>query len=320
MLAVGCGRIAFDPIGGGTAACRILTVTAPADPLGADYSIPVTFDHAALVAAGRSAASGDDVSIELDGVAIDRVLDVESAWSSSTTQLWFRLQRPLASGEMDAGYALCAGGSGTSTLANPDNVYVLFDDFSAPTLDTAKWMPVGPASVSVANGVLVVSGTTTASSGNDVFGVNSQLLFQADISVEASFAIVNQSALAQQNWKGDAGLEETTLTLMAINSDGSPVKRTQYWTGAWTDVGPSTLDATTFGPQRIGDAATADGTVRHFEHHVVQGTRSAAIVSRGVALYYGPDIPNETFMVTFDDVVVRRYVASDAAIGVVLAP
>ncbi len=326
-LVAGCGRIAFDGNGDGDvsttgARCRTLTITAGSDPLPSTYSIAVTIDHAALVAAGASAATGDDVRLLYQGAAIDRVIDVESSWNSITTRLWFRLRSALGTNASDSGYSLCYGTPATP-LANPDNVYMVFDDFSSQTLDMTKWNVATPTGVTavVSNGVLVLSGTADAASTNYLMGITSRQTFQANLIVAASFAIVSQSALAQQNWKATVGMQMAQIGLLSINSDISPNKRTQFWTSTWIDVGDSTLDARTFPPQRIGQSLTSDGMVQNFERDVVKGTRAGvANQSRSVGLLYGPDVPNETFTVTFEDVVIRAYVASDAEISVALAP
>jgi hypothetical protein len=329
LLAAGCGRLAFDPVADpdargaiGGLRCRPFTVTAGSQALGDTYSIPITFDHASLVGAGLSVASGDDVRIGYRGVSIDRVLDGESAWDTASTKLWFRAPSPLLSGASDPDYAVCSGASG-SPPANPDNVFLLFDDFSSPTLDTATWNPAAGTAITVTptSGSLVVTGTTDMANGQALFGVVSNAVFGPDVLVELAFSIVAQSQFAQRNWKLCDGVESGEVCLVGINSDDSADKRTQFWTGTWTDLGDSTLDATTFPPQRIAQSFTSDGVVQQFENHVATGRRTGmSLQPRNVEMSYGTDVAGETFTVTFDDVLVRSYVTSDAQIRVQLAP
>lgn len=79
----------------------------------AGYAVPVTFNHASLVTAGKSLANGDDVRVRYwNGSAmieLDRVLDPTSAWNRTTTTLWFPLQSAIAAGGTNANYYLYYG-------------------------------------------------------------------------------------------------------------------------------------------------------------------------------------------------------------------
>src|SRR5271154_2421812 len=62
---------------------RPIDVTAGSNGTPAGYSVPVTFDHALMVADGRSLISGDDVRIvDGGGDDLDRVLDTGSSWDT----------------------------------------------------------------------------------------------------------------------------------------------------------------------------------------------------------------------------------------------
>jgi hypothetical protein len=314
ILLVGCGRIDFAPLAPtGAAACRPLTITSPTDALVGDYTVSAVFDHAALVAEGKASASGVDLAVTYRDQVIDRVLDNGSAWNTSTTKIWFRLQSPIAAGATSTDYALCYP---RPALSDPRQVYVLWDDFSASTLDTSTWKIVYESNVAVVAGKVAVTGTTTNANQNAMFGIESTLTFDSDVLVQGTFAIVAQSALAQQNWKGLISLETNFIAPLLINSDASADKRVQYYTGIWHDVGDSGLDAITFGDQVLTQTLT-QGVATHSENGVLKATRSGVpLATNYVGLEYGPDVANETFSVTFDDAMVRRYIASDAEITV----
>ena len=76
-----------------------ITITAGSADIPADYSVSVTLDHAALVSAGKSLASGDDLRVaHWDGSSwteLDRVLEPLSAWNDASTQIWFALVDPI---------------------------------------------------------------------------------------------------------------------------------------------------------------------------------------------------------------------------------
>jgi hypothetical protein len=115
------------------------------DAVPAGYSVSVQFDHAALVAAGRSLANGNDVRVRYwTGarlVELDRVVDPDPlrGWNRSTTRVWFRLQAPIPSGATDAGYSLSYGNP--AALAPPENGdHVFLDDEDGRVLYQGEWV------------------------------------------------------------------------------------------------------------------------------------------------------------------------------------
>ena len=114
---------------------RSVPVTAGTAAVPSGYSVPVTFDHASLVAGGKSLASGDDVRVYyLSGstwTQLDRVLDEGSSWNSATTTIWFKTQATIGASASDAGYYLFYGYPGAGAPpASPANVYLFYDDFT----------------------------------------------------------------------------------------------------------------------------------------------------------------------------------------------
>lgn len=118
------------------------TIITTSDDAPAGYSVPVTIDHAALVAAGTSQADGDDVRVAYwNGTAwteLDRVLDPESSWNTATTTIWFKTSAAVATNTTAGGYYLYWGNpAGSSPPASRDNVWLFWDDFETGTL--SKW-------------------------------------------------------------------------------------------------------------------------------------------------------------------------------------
>ena len=114
---------------------RNVPVTAGTAAVPSGYSVPVTFDHASLVAAGKSLASGNDVRVYYwDGTAwtqLDRVLDEGASWNSATTTVWFQTQAAIGASGSDTGYYLFYGYPGAGAPpASASNVYLFYDDFA----------------------------------------------------------------------------------------------------------------------------------------------------------------------------------------------
>ena len=143
-----------------------LTVSTGSAAVDAGYSASITFDHAALVAAGpaKSVASGDDVRIyHWDGgswTEIDRALEPLSSWNNASTKLWFSLVDPIGATSSDANYYLMYGDS--TPIAPPDdwaNVFLLGDDFNDSTITSELTISLnGAASYSETGGDAVLSG------------------------------------------------------------------------------------------------------------------------------------------------------------------
>lgn len=122
---------------------RRIAIAADAADVPAGYSVQIVIDHAALVAAGRSLASGEDVKIvrvESGGLnEVDRVLDPASSWNRSDTAIWFSTYEAIAAGQIDDAYYVVYGDS-TPDPPRSDgrNVFLFWDDFDGPDLD-ARW-------------------------------------------------------------------------------------------------------------------------------------------------------------------------------------
>ncbi|MDR7420072.1 MAG: hypothetical protein QN178_14300 [Armatimonadota bacterium] len=112
---------------------RRITVTAGTAAVPAGYAVSVSFDHAALVSAGKSLGSGDDVRVlhwtGARWLELDRVKDVPTAWNTTTTRIWFRLQTALPAAGSDANYYLHYGDlSAPPPPADGDHVFADYED------------------------------------------------------------------------------------------------------------------------------------------------------------------------------------------------
>ncbi len=123
----------------------------------AGYAVALAFNHAALVAARKSLASGDDVRVRYwngsSTVELDRVLDPASAWNGAATTVWFRLQAPIAAGATDANYYLYYGNlADANPPAYGPNVFLDYQDGTALDGWVRRDALAGAYSPSAANG------------------------------------------------------------------------------------------------------------------------------------------------------------------------
>jgi hypothetical protein len=127
------------------------------------YSSSLTFDHAALVAADKSMANGDDVRVVYwNGAAwtqLDRVLEEGIGWNSATTTIWFRTQAAIGAGAYNDNYFLYYGNPPAgSPPANPSNVFFFYDTFPGPGLGPSYTVLRPPAAGwSVGGGLLNIN-------------------------------------------------------------------------------------------------------------------------------------------------------------------
>ncbi len=102
------------------------------------YTVPLTFDHASLVASGLSAANGADIRIvRWDGSAwteLDRVLDDVGSWNDSATTIWFRTVTPIAADSTSTYWLYFGNDSPAPAADDPEAVYLLTEDFESGTL------------------------------------------------------------------------------------------------------------------------------------------------------------------------------------------
>lgn len=116
-----------------------IRITSGAAALPSGFTVPVTFDHAALVLGGKSRSDGNDLRVAYwNGASwneLDRLLDPGSSWNSATTTIWLKLQAGVPASSFDDNYGLYYGNSGAGAPpANGSNVFLHFDGFESGDL------------------------------------------------------------------------------------------------------------------------------------------------------------------------------------------
>jgi len=135
-----------------------ITVTAGSSEVPSGYSVSVSLDHAALVGAGKSLASGDDVRVAYwngsSWAELDRVVDPLSSWNNASTDIWFKSQAIInASGSDDNYYIYYANPSAGSAPDDWASIFMMCDDFNDGSLTTGvNTSTAGTASVSETGG------------------------------------------------------------------------------------------------------------------------------------------------------------------------
>lgn len=129
------------------------SVDAGSDELSAGYSASIIFNHAIEVAAGRSLENGNDIRVvRWTGSAweeLHRVVDVQSAWNATNTQIWFAMPEAIDAGIADDDYYLYYGNPDAALPPQDhEEVFLLFDGFEGSSLDTSRWSRSGSPTVS----------------------------------------------------------------------------------------------------------------------------------------------------------------------------
>ncbi|MGH2405216.1 MAG: hypothetical protein ACRDGN_12250 [bacterium] len=211
----------------------VSTGTASA-PIG--YSLPLTFDHAALVAAGKSLSSGNDVRVlywnGVSWVELDRVLDPQSTWNQAATKIWFKTQAALSANSTDNRYYVYYGNSGAGAPpATEANVFHFADFFNR------------------ANSCCPGMGWTITESTGDIDIASNALFFNDPANLnnrpvaDHTFPVITERLVWRFGFNWDRTGSETTYRLhMQLGNSANmanPPSETNFWSNA--GVGPSLL-------------------------------------------------------------------------------
>jgi len=218
---------------------RDIRITAGGSPVSTDYSVFVDFDHAALVNAGRSQPSGDDVRIvRMSGQAevdLVRVADPSTAWNGGAVRVWFRVREPIAAHALDNRYRLCWGADAESPpLDDPSSVFLVWDGFDGGMQDAAWSLSlIGDATgtATETNGVLRISGRS-----GDFWDASDNLFFygrpaSGDFAAEAR---VEAFGGALDDWAKVGGVMiRQSLERQSRNRTSSPVNGAVAFTNSY---------------------------------------------------------------------------------------
>lgn len=173
------------------------------------YGIAITFDHADMVAAGRSRPDGSDVRIVHRGAELDRVLAPESSWNQTDTTIWFATSDPIAADGADTYHLYYGNPDAADPPADPDAVHLFFDDFDDLMTSETNWSIELGNNVSVAGGALTV-GPNTALAQLGSYAENTIWEIRSRLSAPLGYRMIWLQAVSPQgqgsiSWFSDGG-------------------------------------------------------------------------------------------------------------------
>lgn len=295
---------------------RLINIDASTSAVPAGYQIDVTFDHGALVAAGQSLASGNDVRVVYWSgqtyTEVDRVLAVGSSWNSSATKIYFKSINGLAASSTNTDFYLFYGNPAAgSPPADPNNVYDLYEDWSSGSINGSKWgtLTMTGTTLSVNSGRLRLTGTPGSGVNCDGAGVYSLNDYLDDYAVETTFESTAMGANVQKNWSGTMGMDSNYLSI--TDNNGATTKRIGYWTGSsWSYVGTSVYaNSAVIAPIRY-TSTLSGGSAKMYENGTLVGTKTGITPIASSALMMFTPCASQAATVFWDDLVVRKFVAN----------
>jgi Bacterial Ig-like domain (group 2) len=294
---------------------RQITVTTGTAAIPAGYSVPMTFDHASLVASNTSTANGQDVRVAYwNGTAwveLDRVTDTGSSWNSPTTTIWFKTQVPMAANSSDNNYYLYYDGVViTPPPQNPSIVFLWADDFE--TANFNKWLPATGGLWQIDN-TRSHHGTFAAMYPTEGGGSYSLIanppLNMADVYVDAWWqinALSDKWNVSQDVRRDDGDNGTSSLLCKCIGSLGWNVAT--YINDHYADVNApaGTIQANTW--MRVG-TGMAGTTFQVFLNGALinSATGLTGIISGNVGFTKNVTPLTASGVIWIDDVIVRRW-------------
>ncbi|MFH1959580.1 MAG: DUF2341 domain-containing protein, partial [Patescibacteria group bacterium] len=104
-----------------------------------DYQVAITLDTAALITAGKMQSDCDDIRItDHQGKVLPYWIEESGAYAcnDSDTKIWTKAPSLPTSG---ATILVYYGNSSATSATSGDSTFEFFDDFSSPSIDSAKW-------------------------------------------------------------------------------------------------------------------------------------------------------------------------------------
>lgn len=129
------------------------------DSLDGSYTVNLTFNHSELVLNNLSQADGDDIAIVLNQVTqLDRYLCKGSAWNLEDTCIEWMLDAPITPYSINRTYWLYYNNKNAVPKEDPQNVYLVFDNFEGNQFNYAWNNETTPGCpITFSNNQLVIS-------------------------------------------------------------------------------------------------------------------------------------------------------------------
>lgn len=287
----------------------------------AGYTLTATFDSRDDVDAGRLAANFGNLRVffRSDGgwSELDRVVE---APNTVATRVRFRAQTDVANNAVDPRYAFFAGAfDGGVALADPNRVWLFFDDFEGGTPLTAKWTLRDGAWALATDRATSTSGTALKyppeSTGDRFISVPG--LNEADVLFEASW---NFSGTGSLDFAQCVRLQPMTPTQYETDLEGNTGWNLAVQNGAsWTELVTNQSSTQNNTWTRISLASSA-GELRVFKNgaQMTPGsgvyTAASPQLDAGTVGFRKHNLGGNSLWV--DDVTVRRYTEPEPGVVV----
>lgn len=199
-----------------------------------NYQVSVIINHAALVAAGKSTATGSDLRFTDANCNILNYW-IERGENTSTCQIWVKVSSIVANA--NTSIMMYYGNMTAPAYANGNATFILFDDFNSAGLDLTKWsrsVGANAGNTGVSSGYLHVLQDVTDASIT-VSSVSTSLPYQVrSISSKRVHSQLNGS----HYYYGSSGLGSATFNV-----------RTSYNKNYYNDGGCNYQNRDSFHPE-----------------------------------------------------------------------
>jgi hypothetical protein len=194
------------------------------------YSVSYTFNHAALVSAGKSLANGADIRIVYwngsSWVELDRALDLSSSWNSTATTIWFESQAAISGNSTDSNYYLYYGNPSAQPPSYDPHSLVISNNSIYDKISTVVTGDLSTNQTSFTDGSGNFWTAGPASSGYQYsFAADTWTTLAGDPNYFTATQIKNifEKFVAARNSNGDLPV--------ALNDDGSAYTYYSAWDG-----------------------------------------------------------------------------------------
>jgi hypothetical protein len=169
---------------------RVVTIDNSAGDALTDYQVRVRLNTLELVNDDKLRSDGGDLRIFTDDCT-PLPFWGDSLGSSTNTDIWVKIPSIPAGGIMTI--QIYYGNSESESVADGDNTFIFFDDFSSGIVDPAKWEAIGAyATLEVEDGILNYGGTSENPGPRFKF-VRTSMPFAAQVIFDCSVTRSNSS-------------------------------------------------------------------------------------------------------------------------------
>jgi hypothetical protein len=217
---------------------RSIDVAAGTNGTPGGYSYAVTLDHRAMVMAGASLASGDDIRIVRDdGTVMDRVLDTGSAWNTTATKLWFAGGTAASGAGVTQRFWIYYGNlAAVSGPQDPNVVFLGYQDFEGATPAWSFGAGIAVSTVRAHHGThALATPATSATSHTSTFNT----INERDVVWEVWWNIENAAAIDLSQYVRGNSTSVYMTNLQATSSSMSQWNLAKDVNSSYTEIVPA---------------------------------------------------------------------------------